>query len=430
MAGAAARAPGAAEAAEASPTGTFASLRLRNFRLLLLGSTIDNLGMWIQQVTMSWLVYDITGSGAMLGLLNLSRSASSIGLTPVSGVIIDAVHRRTLMLATAAAFMALNLALGGILLSGHNAIWYLFVFAFLSGLVQAIDLPLRQSAVFWFVPRAYAANAVALTQTGWGLMRSLGPGIGGFLIVWFGAGGNFLLQAAGYGLILLNTLQLAFPPQPARTGAGQGMLKNMAEGIRYVRHEPTTRSFLMMGWVLPLLIVPIYTALPPIFAKEVYAGGADILGVLLSAVGVGGIFGGIVSASLGRVDRRGRVQLGALAMVGLTLLGFALTSTLVVALPMLALSGFFEMIFLTSNQTLLQLSIPDDLRGRVTSLLTLNMGLAPLGALYTGISADFIGPAAVAALLSLGTIAVAALTFLFVPAIREHRMSEWVGRGG
>ncbi len=166
MAEAVAQRTGAGDAAEAPPTGTFASLRLRNYRLLLLGSTIDNLGMWIQQVTMSWLVYDITGSGAMLGLLNLSRSASTIGLAPVSGVIIDAVHRRTLMLATAAAFLVLNLALGGILLTGHDAIWYLFVFAFLSGVVQAIDLPLRQSAVFWFVPRAYAANAVALTQTG------------------------------------------------------------------------------------------------------------------------------------------------------------------------------------------------------------------------------------------------------------------------
>lgn len=197
MAEAAARATGTAETDASSTTGTFASLRLRNFRLLLLGSTIDNLGMWIQQVTMSWLVYDITGSGAMLGLLNLSRSVATIGLAPVSGVIIDAVHRKTLMLATAAAFLILNLALGGILLTGHDAIWYLFVFAFLSGIAQAIDLPLRQSAVFWFVPRAYAANAVALTQTGWGLMRSLGPGIGGFLIVWFGAGGNFLLQSAG-----------------------------------------------------------------------------------------------------------------------------------------------------------------------------------------------------------------------------------------
>lgn len=123
------------------------------------------------------------------------------------------------------------------------------------------------------------------------------------------------------------------------------------------------------------------------------------------------------------------MQLAALTMVGVSLMRFGLTSRMVIALPLFAASGFFEMIFLTSNQTLLQLSIPDELRGRVTSLVTLNMGLMPLGALYTGIGADFFGPAVVAVVLSAGTIGVAAFTFLFVPTIRDHRMSEWVARG-
>lgn len=414
----------AADTEEAlASTGTFASLRLRNFRLLLLGTTLSNFAMWLQQVTMTWLVYDITNSGAMIGFVNLARSMATMGFAPVSGVLIDAIHRRTLMMMTALWMLVISGVLGVVLASGHQALWYLFLFSFLGGVAQAVDIPLRQTAVFVLVPRALASNAVALIQTGWGLMRSLGPALGGFLILWFGAGGNFLIQAAAYGLIMLNTLQLVFPPQPAAAGPRQGMVRNMAEGLRYVRREPETRAFLLMGWVLPLLIIPTYIALPPIFAKEVYGGGADTLGLLLAAVGVGGIFGGLVSASLGRVDRRGLVQLGALALLAMSLIGFALTTAFVLALALFAASGFFEMIFLTSNQTLLQLSIPDELRGRVTSLVTLNMGLAPLGALYAGAAADWLGPEPVAIVLSAGALAVAIGAALFSPTIRDYRIS-------
>jgi MFS family permease len=418
--------PGAEEASLPPPAGTFASLRIRNFRLLLLGTTISNFALWVQQVTMSWLVYDITGSGAMLGLVNLARSGATVGLSPVSGVIIDRFPRKTLMLGSAAWFMVLSAVLGVLLIAGHDEVWLLFAFSFLGGIAQAVDLPLRQTAVFTLVPRVYAANAVALIQTGWGLMRSLGPAVGGLFILWFGAGGNFLIQAGAYVLIMLNTLQLVFPPQ-APIAKRQGMLKNMAEGVAYVRHEPKTRAFLMMGWVLPLLIIPTYTALPPIFAKEVYDGGPGVLGGLLAAVGVGGIFGGLLAASLGRVDRRGVVQLVALALLAVSLMLFAATTTLYLALPLLAASGFFEMVFLTSNQTLLQLSIPDDLRGRVTSLVTLNMGLTPLGALYAGLGADFVGPALVAGILSALALAVAVGTYLLSPTIREYRISANLG---
>jgi MFS family permease len=404
-------------------SGTFASLRVRNFRLLLLGSTLSNLAQWIQQVTMSWLVYDLTGSGTMLGFVNLARSAATVGLAPVSGVIIDRVARRTLMLWTAAWLMLMSFLLGVILLAGHQAVWYLFAFAFLGGVAQAIDQPLRQTVVFVLLPRSLAPNAVALIQTGWGLMRSVGPGVGGFLILLFGPGGNFVVQSLAYALILLNTLRLVFPPQ-APAGRHQSLLKNMGDGVRYVRQAPVTRAFLMLGWVLPLLIIPSFTALPPIYAVEVFHGGPQVLGILLSAVGVGGVLGGLVVASLGRVDRRGVLQLGALFLLAFSLIGFALSTVLVLAVPLLVLAGFFEMIYLTSNQTLLQLSIPDDMRGRVTSLTTLNMGLSPLGAVYAGWGADLVGPAAVTVVLCGVAIVIAVATFLLSPTVRDYRIKS------
>ena len=403
--------------------GTFAALRLRDFRLLLLGTTLANAAQWIQQVTLGWLVYDLTGSGTMLGAINLVRAVATLGLAPAAGAAIDRVPRRTLMLAVNGWLLVLTLGMGLALLAGRAGLAALFVFTFLGGVAQAIDLPLRQTVVFALVPRALAPNAVALVQTGWALMRSLGPALGGFLLLWFGPGGNFLAQAAAHALIALTIVRVAFPPGTSG-GSRRGLRRDLADGLRYVAREPTTRAFVLLGWVLPLFIIPIFAALPPIYAKDVFGGGPEVLGLLLSAVGVGGIGGGLVTASLGRQERRGLLQLGALLVLSLALLAFALSPGLWVALPLLAVAGFFEMLYLTTNQTLLQLSIPDELRGRVTSLVSLNAGLSPLGSVVAGAGADLVGPRATTLALAGSAAAIAVIVYVASPTIREYRLSR------
>lgn len=414
--------------ADRGRAGTFAALRLRAFRLLLLGTTLSNAAQWIQQVTLGWLVYDLTGSGAMLGAINLVRAVATLGLAPVAGGAIDRFPRRRLMLAVNGWLLALSLALGVLLLAGRARIPALLAFAFLGGLAQAVDMPLRQTVVFALVPRSIAPNAVALVQTGWALMRSLGPALGGFLLLWFGPGGNFIVQAAAYGLIALTVVRIDFPPGGAG-GGRQGMRRNLAEGVRYVATEPVTRAFVLLGWVLPLFIIPIFSALPPIYAKDIFGGGPEVLGLLLSAVGIGGIGGGLVTASLGQQERRGLLQLGALLLLSLFLLGFAASTTLWMALPLLALAGFWEMIYLTTNQTLLQLSIPDELRGRVTSIVSLNAGLAPLGAFAAGLGADLVGPRAVTVALAGSAAAIAVAVCAGSPTIRGYRLSRALATG-
>ena len=404
-------------------TSAFGALRLPDFRWLLVGTTLSNAAQWIQQVTLSWLVYDLTASGAMLGTLNLVRSVATLGLALAAGVAIDRLSRRSLMFVANGWLFAISLALGLALLAGQTALWPLFVFTFLGGVAQAVDLPLRQTVVFVLVPRLLVPSAVALVQTGWALMRSLGPALGGFLILWFGAGGNFLVQAAAYALITLTIMRIHFPPHGSAgaPGAARGSLR---EGLRYVATARTTRAFLLMGWVLPLLIIPNFAALPPIYAKDIFQGGPQVLGALLSAVGIGGIAGGLVAAALGQFERRGLLQLGALLLLSLALIGFALSAELWVALPLLAVAGFFEMIYLTTNQTLLQLSIPDELRGRVTGIVSLNAGLAPVGALVAGVGADLVGPRAMTIVLSSSAAAIAVVVFWASPTIREYRLSR------
>lgn len=410
------------------PAGNFAVLRQRNFAWFLSGTTLSNAGQWIQQVTLSWLIYELTGSGAMLGTLNLVRSVATLGLAPIAGVAIDRFPRRGLLLATNGWLFSISAIFGVVLYFNPGLIWPLFAFSFLGGVAQAVSQPLRQTVVFDLVQRAYVPSAVALVQTGWAVMRSLGPALGGFLILWVGPEGNFFVQAGAYGLVAFTILKMSFPPDRVALAAGNTR-GNLIEGLRYVIAEPTTRAFVLMGWVLPLFIIPTFSALTPIYAKDIFGGGPDTLGALLSAVGVGGIAGGFVTTALGRVERRGAIQMLALLLLSFSLIGFGLSISLWTALVCLALAGFFEMIFLTTNQTLLQLSIPDELRGRVTGIITLNAGLMPVGALVAGFGADLFGPRLITLILSSIAGVIAVGVYFFSPIIREYRLSAAIGEG-
>lgn len=405
--------------------GTLSSLAIPNFRKLLIGTTLSNAAQWIQQVTLAWLVYDLTGSGTVLGTVNLVRSISSIAMIPIAGVLIDRLKRRRLLMMNNSWLFAITLAMGLLLVTGHRQMIFVFIFSFLAGIVAVMDFNLRQVLVFDLVPRTHTPNGMALVQTGWSLMRSFGPAMGGFLLLWFGPGGNFLVQSGAYVLIVVTILQIHFPERKS-TAAGSSAIDNIKEGIRFVAKAKVTRTFMLMGFVLPLFIIPIFNILPAIYAVEVFGDDSGrILGFLMASVGVGGILGGFVAASLGGLQRRGLLQLSSLFMLSLSLIGFALSKALLLALFFLSLAGFFELIFLTTNQTLLQLSIPDSVRGRVTSVVNLNAALMPLGGLMAGAGADILGSPGLITIVMAGIpIIIVIFAFFFSPTIRNYRLSE------
>lgn len=409
-------------------TGFLSSLRIRNFRYLLTGTVLSNAAQFIQQVTLNWLVYNLTGSGAMLGYINIARSTASLGVIPVAGVLIDRLDRRKLMLINNGYLFTITFILGLLLVFGPPRLYYLFVLSFLGGLAQTIDATLRQVVVFNLVPRAVTPNAMALIQTGWGLMRSIGPAIGGFLILWFGPGGNFLIQSGAYVLIMFSILKIQFSKSTTKTAPGSAF-QNVREGIHYIAGARTTQTFMLLGFMLPLFIVPVFGVLTPIYAEDVFHGGPDTLGLLMAFTGVGGILGGIFTASLSRVERRGAIQLASLFFLGLSLVGFALVSELWHALLLMVAAGFFEMIFLTTNQTLLQLSIPDSIRGRVTSMVNLNAALVPLGGLIAGFGSDLMGgPQTITIILGSIATVIAVGVFIFSPRVRDYRLSQAISR--
>lgn len=406
--------------------GAFASLRILNFRWLLTGQIFNQAGGWIQQMTVNWLVYSLTGSGAILGTISVIRAVTSLGMIPVSGLLIDRANHRKIMLISNLWSFSITLWIGLILIFGHDNISYLLIFVFLGGLTYTIDQTLRQVVIFDLVPRAITPNALALLVTGGALMRSFGPAIGGFLIVWFGSGGNFLVQAGLYVLIAVTIIMLRFPVQKSVPIRGSP-LQNIREGIDYIFKTRVTRVFILMGFILPLFTIPIVTILPPIYAVKVFHGGANILGILLASIGVGGAVGGVVTASLSRVERRGVLQLGALFLLSLSLVALAFCTALWTALVFLALAGFFEAIFLTTNQTLLQLSIPDELRGRVTSVIYLTAGLSPIGGLVAGFGSDLLGgPKMITIILAGMAASIAIIVFFVSPTVRNYRLSQGI----
>jgi MFS family permease len=407
--------------------GTFESLRFPNFRLLLIGSFLAYAIQWIQQVVLSWVAYDLTGSGTILGSITLVSSAASLCMLLASGFLVDYFNRRKLIITETSCILVFALALGGLLITGHSHISYLFIFAFIFGLVHILDLNVRQVLVFDLLPRPLIPGAMTLTQTGWGMTRVLGPSIGGLLLVWFGAGGSFLFQSGIYVLIIIAIIQMKLPERK-RGVVHSSPFKNIRAGLAYLAKEPVTRIFTMIGIILPILVIPVFTILPPIYAVEVFGDESGrILGFLMASVGVGGIVGGIVTTYLRRLEHWGRLQLASLFLLSLSLMAFAFSSSLPVALALLALAGFFEIIFLTMNQVMIQLSISDDLRARVTAVVSLTWILAPLGNLMAGGGSDLLGgPKTITIILAATAAVIVIIIALVSPTVRNYRLSQGI----
>jgi len=321
----------------------------------------------------------------------------------------------------------LTLALGFILLAGHSNISYLFIFSFICGLIQTLDSTVRQVIVFDIMPRSQIPGAMALTQTGWSLTRVLGPSLGGLLLLWCGAGGSFLVQGGAYALIIITIIQMKLPERK-RDVVQVSPIQNIREGMGYVVSDPVMRIFTLIGIIIPILVIPIFTILPPIYAVQVFGDKSGrVLGFLMASVGVGGIIGGVVTTYLRRLEHWGRLQLASLFLLGLTLMAFAFSSKLLVALSLLALAGVFETIFLITNQTLIQLSISDTLRARVTAIVNLTWILSPIGSLLAGAGADLFGdPKIVTIILASLAAAVVILIFLASPVVRNYRLSQGI----
>lgn len=399
------------------------ALAVRDFRWLLTGSLFSYLSQWIQQATLGWVVYDITGSGMLLGAALSARAVPMLLLSPMAGVAVDRVDHKTLLLISQILSALVSAIFGASLALGVVRTWHLFAFVLISGAAAVLDRPARMTGMFELVPRELAMNAAAINSIGMSLTRIVGSAFAGYFIVWFDAAGSFLIQGVVYLISGLLVFRVAFPRRstPARKTTAWN---DLADGLRFAAGDGTTRLMLLFGGMLFLLLVPIWSTVLPVLAKDVFAAGPQGLGILLTAGGVGGTLGSWAASTLQRFDRQGRVQFVALLVDCAALFGLALSPSLLVAVVCLVFAGAAEMVIATSNQIMLQMSAPEAMRGRVTSLIQIGPAMISLGALSTGVLIDLCGARGATALLAAITAVVYIALYAKSPRLRNMRLSE------
>ena len=406
-----------------SIASTLAPLQHRDFRRLWAGTFFATAGQWIQQATLGWVVYEITGSASLLGAVLGIRAVPMLVLAPLTGVVADRFDRRYALAASQFLMVAISAALAVLLALDHVLVWHLFAFSLLSGVSAVFDRTLRSTLVFHSVPRTEAAHAVALNSIAFSITRAVGPGVAGFLIGSIGAASNFAIQSLLYVGVALAALSVAAPPPPARRTAPSSVWGDMKEGVRFTITDPVARMMVVLGLVPPILLIPSLGALMPVFAADVFRSGPEGLGLLLSAVGVGGILGGIVAAWIARYDQTGLIQTLALAVFAFSLIAFAFSPDIGIAVLFLVLAGVAEMVHHTVHVTTLQMCAPEHMRGRVASLLPVFPAFISVGALLAGVCADLLGPDIVVILLAVIALGIVIVAWGRSTALREVRMS-------
>jgi MFS family permease len=402
---------------------TFSSLRHVNFRYLWVGTLFMAAGQWIQQITLGWLLYDLTGSSILLGVLNGLRVLPFLIASPIAGVAADRMNRRKLIISTQYILLTTALAMGTLVASGYLQIWHLFVFTVLTGIAWAFADPVRQSVMPNLVPKSDLMNAVALNSAAFNLTKVIGPSLGGLLILWFGVAGNFFVQSAAYVGVLLSMCWIEIPPTPGEARRSSAM-SNLKEGWLYVWRNPTVFA-LMTAALVPRVFAMPYQTLMPVFQKDVLGVGPEGLGLMLAAPGVGAMVAGLLLATLAdRIRHQGLFMLGSLILLGFMMNVFSWNRSLPLALLSLVGVGVFQIFYMATTHTMLQIIVPDHLRGRVMSFYALDRGLMPAGALIAGVSAHYIGAPATVSYMGITVILLALLVAWRAPVVRRLGLSE------
>lgn len=367
------------------------ALSSRNYRLFFAGQSVSLVGTWMQQVAMSWLVYRLTGSALLLGVVGFVSQIPTFFLAPVAGVLADRWRRRPLLLATQTLAMAQAAVLAVFVLTGTTPVWLIVALSALLGVVNAFDIPIRQSFVVELVEKKEdLGNAIALNSSMVNGARLIGPSIAGVLVATLGEGICFLINATSYLAVIIAIAAMRLKPVPRRPGR-KHILHELREGFGYAFDFKPIRYILMLLGLVSLMGMP-YVVLMPIFAREVLHGGAHTFGFLMASVGIGAFCSTLYLASRTSVIGLGRVIAVAACVFGFGIAGFALSNSLVLSPLFLALAGFGAMAQIASSNTILQTIVDDDKRGRVMSFFTMSfMGATPIGSLMAGVVANRIG---------------------------------------
>jgi MFS family permease len=407
------------------------ALRHRNFQLFFGGQLISLIGTWMQTVAQSWLVYKLTGSGLKLGAVGFASQIPVFLFAPVGGIVADRSNRKHVVIGTQVASMLLAFVLAALTLTHHVQVWHVFVLAALLGVVNAFDIPGRQSFLVDMVGKEDLMNAIALNSSMFNGARVVGPAVAGILVARLGEGWCFFANGVSYiaviaGLLLMNV------HAPARVSSQTSPFEHIVEGFRFVNQTAPIRTLMLLLGLISATGMP-YVVLMPIFADRILHGGgqglasmigshdlgAVRLGILMGAAGVGALLGALTLAMRSGVKGLGRWVAICCAGFGASLILFAFSKSFWLSVFLLLPAGYFIMLQMASSNTLIQVMVPDALRGRTMAVYSMMfMGIAPLGSLLGGTLSDHLGAPVTVALGGVATLLGAWWFSLQLPKIR------------
>jgi len=384
--------PGAASSRQGA-TWIFAlrALRFRNYRLFFTGQSVSLIGTWMTQIATSWLVYRLTGSAWLLGVVGFASRIPTFFLAPFAGVWVDRWNRHRTLVVTQILSMLQSFALAGLALAGIITVREVIWLGLAQGIINAFDMPTRQAFVIQMVEdRADLGNAIALNSSMVNMARLIGPSIAGVIIAAVGEGYCFLIDGLSYLAVIASLLAMRIAAVQQRSG-GKAIRQELKEGWSYVTHFIPIRSILLLLALISLVGMQ-YTVLMPIFAGQVLPGGAHTLGFLMGASGVGALTGAMFLATRKNVLGLGRLVALAAAAFGAGLIALGLSRFLWLSLVLMLFVGCAMMIQMAASNTILQTIVDDDKRGRVMSFYSMAfLGMAPFGSLLAGGLAHQIG---------------------------------------
>ncbi len=365
----------------------------RDFGIFWVGAFLSNIGFWVQAVGQGWQVLQLTNSALLLGLVGFAATLPNVVLSLFGGVVADRFNRRRLLFVTQAVYMS-TAALLGLLTSLHViTVWQIILLALVNGTFSSVGFPAWQAFIGELVGPEELKQGIALNSTQFNLSRVIGPAIGGFSIAIFGIAGNYYLNALSYLAVLIPLLFI----HPSFTHAHviekrESIWRGLSVGLRYVRGQPVLQLALLLQFLIAFLVYP-YTTLLPIFAGNIFRVGAQGLGVLNAAAGIGALSGALLLVLFSqRLERNLRVLVMVCVVGGTTCLAFALSRNLEASLLLLILLGSCTVASSTVTNMTVQIMTPEEMRGRVLSIWVLiTFGLAPCGTLVGGWVAQSIG---------------------------------------
>ncbi|MEI7524022.1 MAG: MFS transporter [Mariniphaga sp.] len=370
---------------------TFRSLKYRNYRLFFAGQSISLIGTWIQRIAMPWLVYDLTKSVLLLGIVGFVGQVPTFLLSPFAGVLTDRWNRYHILITTQVLAMLQASILTWLVLTRSVEVWQIILLSGLLGCINAFDIPARQSFVIKMVEkREDLGNAIALNSSIVNGARLLGPSVAGILIATTGEGICFLINSLSYIFVIWSLLLMKVTPHQKKYDS-QPVLKEFREGFSYTfRFLPIRYTILLLALV-SLMGMP-YTVLMPVFAKEILHGGSHTFGFLIGASGLGALSGALFLASQKNVIGIVKIIPVATLIFGGGLVLFSFSRFFALSLLLMVVTGLGMMLQMASSNTMLQTIVHDNMRGRVMSFYTMAfMGTAPFGSLLAGYSAKIIG---------------------------------------